>query len=197
MWNEIITEADARKFVDRVYGFHDSCIKELNYISGAGKEVLAVGKINDIFAGSGVTDMVRTVSNADGIDKTLSWMERDFNGICFTNLVDYDMLYGHRNDVEGYAKALTSFDERLPQILAALKEEDILMITADHGCDPSTPSTDHSREYTPLVIAGAPVKAGINLGTRASFADIAASVLEYLEVPGETAGKSFMNEVLK
>ena len=150
----------------------------LNYISGAGKEVLAVGKINDIFAGSGVTDMVRTVSNADGIDKTLSWMERDFNGICFTNLVDYDMLYGHRNDVEGYAKALTSFDERLPQILAALKEEDILMITADHGCDPSTPSTDHSREYTPLVIAGAPVKAGINLGTRASFADIAASVLE-------------------
>ena len=148
----------------------------LNYISGAGKEVLAVGKINDIFAGSGVTDMVRTVSNADGIDKTLSWMERDFNGICFTNLVDYDMLYGHRNDVEGYAKALTSFDERLPQILAALKEEDILMITADHGCDPSTPSTDHSREYTPLVIAGAPVKAGINLGTRASFADIAASV---------------------
>ena len=169
----------------------------LNYISGAGKEVLAVGKINDIFAGSGVTDMVRTVSNADGIDKTLSWMERDFNGICFTNLVDYDMLYGHRNDVEGYAKALTSFDERLPQILAALKEEDILMITADHGCDPSTPSTDHSREYTPLVIAGAPGKAGINLGTRASFADIAASVLEYLEVPGETAGKSFMNEVLK
>lgn len=169
----------------------------LNYISGAGKEVLAVGKINDIFAGSGVTDMVRTVSNADGIDKTLSWMERDFNGICFTNLVDYDMLYGHRNDVEGYAKALTSFDERLPQILAALKEEDILMITADHGCDPSTPSTDHSREYTPLVIAGAPVKAGINLGTRASFADIAASVLEYLEVPGEAAGKSFMNEVLK
>lgn len=169
----------------------------LNYISGAGKEVLAVGKINDIFAGSGVTDMVRTVSNADGIDETLSWMERDFNGICFTNLVDYDMLYGHRNDVEGYAKALTSFDERLPQILAALKEEDILMITADHGCDPSTPSTDHSREYTPLVIAGAPVKAGINLGTRASFADIAASVLEYLEVPGETAGKSFMNEVLK
>lgn len=169
----------------------------LNYISGAGKEVLAVGKINDIFAGSGVTDMVRTVSNADGIDKTLSWMERDFNGICFTNLVDYDMLYGHRNDVEGYAKALTSFDERLPQILAALKEEDILMITADHGCDPSTPSTDHSRQYTPLVIAGAPVKAGINLGTRASFADIAASVLEYLEVPGETAGKSFMNEVLK
>ena len=169
----------------------------LNYISGAGKEVLAVGKINDIFAGSGVTDMVRTVSNADGIDKTLSWMERDFNGICFTNLVDYDMLYGHRNDVEGYAKALTSFDERLPQILAALKEEDILMITAYHGCDPSTPSTDHSREYTPLVIAGAPVKAGINLGTRASFADIAASVLEYLEVPGETAGKSFMNEVLK
>ena len=169
----------------------------LNHIAAAGKEVLAVGKINDIFAGSGITDMVRTVSNADGIDKTLAWMEREFNGICFTNLVDYDMLYGHRNDVEGYAKALTYFDERLPQILEGLKAEDILMITADHGCDPSTPSTDHSREYTPLVIAGEPVKAGVNLGTRASFADIAASVLDYLEVPGETAGSSFMKEILK
>ena len=130
------------------------------------------------------------------IDKTLAWGKRAFHGLCFTNLVDYDMLYGHRNDVEGYAKALTYFDRRLPELLAMLGEEDILMITADHGCDPSTPSTDHSREYTPLVIAGPSVRAGVNLGTRASFADIAATILDYLEVEGETAGKSFLNEIV-
>ncbi|MCB6609452.1 phosphopentomutase [[Clostridium] symbiosum] len=168
----------------------------LNYIKDAGKDVLAVGKINDIFAGSGVTDMVRTVNNGDGIDKTLAYAQKEFNGICFTNLVDYDMLYGHRNDVEGYAKALTYFDGRLPELLAMLGEDDILMITADHGCDPSTPSTDHSREYTPLVIAGPPVKEGINLGTRKTFADIAASILDYLDVPGETAGESFIGEII-
>lgn len=167
----------------------------LDDIKAAGQEVLAVGKINDIFAGRGITDMVRTVDNADGIDKTLDYAKREFNGICFTNLVDYDMLYGHRNDVEGYAKALTYFDNRLPELLAALGEDDILMITADHGCDPSTPSTDHSREYTPLVIAGNPVKAGVNLGTRKTFADIAATILDYLGVQGETAGESFLKEI--
>ncbi len=167
----------------------------LDYIKAAGQEVLAVGKINDIFAGCGITDMVRTVDNADGIDKTLDYAKRDFKGICFTNLVDYDMLYGHRNDVPGYAKALTYFDSRLPEILAALKEEDILMITADHGCDPITPSTDHSREYTPLIIAGQPVKAGVNLGTRPTFSDIAATILDYLGVEGETAGTSFLKEI--
>ncbi len=168
----------------------------LNYMKDAGKDVLAVGKINDIFAGSGVTDMVRTVNNGDGIDKTLAYAKKEFNGICFTNLVDYDMLYGHRNDVEGYAKALTYFDGRLPELLAMLGKDDILMITADHGCDPSTPSTDHSREYTPLVIAGPPVKEGVNLGTRKTFADIAASILDYLDVPGETAGESFIGEII-
>ncbi len=167
----------------------------LDYIKAAGKDVLAVGKINDIFAGSGITDMVRTVDNADGIEKTLEYAKKEFDGICFTNLVDYDMLYGHRNDVEGYAKALTYFDNRLPEILAALKDEDILMITADHGCDPSTPSTDHSREYTPLVIAGKPVKAGVNLGTRQTFADIAATILDYLDVDGKTAGTSFLTDI--
>lgn len=169
----------------------------LNYIKDAGMDVLAVGKINDIFAGSGITDMVRTVNNGDGIDKTLEYAKRNFHGICFTNLVDYDMLYGHRNDIEGYAKALTRFDERLPELLAVLGEDDILMITADHGCDPSTPSTDHSREYTPLVIAGKPVKAGVNLGTRSSFSDIAATVLDYLGLEGETAGESFLGQILK
>lgn len=168
----------------------------LNYIKEAGKEVLAVGKINDIFAGSGVTEMVRTVDNGDGIDKTLAYEAREFNGICFTNLVDYDMLYGHRNDVEGYAKALTYFDERLPEILSAMQDEDLLFITADHGCDPSTASTDHSREYTPLVMAGKPLKAGTNLGTRTTFADIAATILDYLEVEGQTDGESFLNEIV-
>ena len=167
----------------------------LDDIKAAGQEVLAVGKINDIFAGRGITDMVRTVDNADGIDKTLNYARREFDGLCFTNLVDYDMLYGHRNDVEGYAKALTYFDGRLPELLAALGEEDILMITADHGCDPSTPSTDHSREYTPLVIAGKPVKTGVNLGTRKTFADIAATILDYLGVSGETAGESFLDKI--
>lgn len=111
----------------------------LDILKKAGKDVLAVGKINDIFAGSGVTEFVRTTGNADGIDKTLEYMKRDFNGLCFTNLVDYDMLYGHRNDVDGYAKALTYFDERLPELLAAMGPEDILMITADHGCVPPRP----------------------------------------------------------
>ncbi len=169
----------------------------LDYIKKAGKDVLAVGKINDIFAGRGVTDMVRTAGNAEGIDRTLEWAKRDFEGLCFTNLVDYDMLYGHRNDVDGYAKALTYFDERLPEILDALGDEDILFITADHGCDPSTPSTDHSREYTPLVMAGKPVKEGVNLGTRQSFADIAATILEYLDVPGATQGESFLDRILR
>ena len=164
----------------------------LNYISGAGKEVLAVGKINDIFAGSGVTDMVRTVSNADGIDKTLSWMERDFNGICFTNLVDYDMLYGHRNDVDGYARALTCFDQKLPEILDRLREDDILMITADHGCDPGYKvSTDHSREHTPFLMYGRNVTPG-NLGTRETFADIGATVLSYFGIKPEFAGTSML-----
>lgn len=160
----------------------------LDELTAAGRTVLSVGKIIDIFAGRGITEYVRTKDNADGIDKTLAYMDRDFEGLCFTNLVDYDMLYGHRNDVEGYAKALTYFDERLPELLAKLREEDILMITADHGCDPSTPSTDHSREYTPFVLYGKPVPAGKNYGTRDSFADIAATILQYFGIKKECAG---------
>lgn len=160
----------------------------LDQLSAAGREVLSVGKIIDIFAGKGITDFVRTVDNEDGINKTLEYMERDFEGLCFTNLVDYDMLYGHRNDVDGYAKALTYFDERLPELLGHLREDDILMITADHGCDPSTPSTDHSREYTPLVMYGKNVPAGKNYGTLDSFADIAATILQYFGIKIECAG---------
>lgn len=159
----------------------------LDAVKDAGMDVLAVGKINDIFAGQGITEMVRTAGNQEGIERTLEYGKRDFHGLCFTNLVDYDMLYGHRNDVDGYAAALTYFDERLPELVGMLGEEDLLMITADHGCDPSTPSTDHSREYTPWLIAGPGIKQGVNLGTRKTFADIAATIADYLGV-GEDAG---------
>lgn len=172
---------------------HDYSLKPpgvtmLNALQEQGMTVAAVGKINDIFAGSGVTEVVRTKNNDEGIDRTLEYMKKEFEGLCFTNLVDYDMLYGHRNDVDGYAKALTAFDRRLPELLGALGREDVLMITADHGCDPSTPSTDHSREYTPFVAYGTPVRSGINLHTRNSFADIAATIQRYFGILQRTAG---------
>lgn len=168
----------------------------LDQMKEAGLDTLAVGKIYDIFAGKGVTDTVRTHDNAEGIEMLIERTNKDFHGLCFVNLVDFDMVYGHRNDVDGYAKALTFFDEQLPRILAGLRDEDILMITADHGCDPSTPSTDHSREYIPLVVYGNRVKKGLNLGTRSSFSDIAATILEYYNVPQKTAGTSFLKEIM-
>lgn len=176
---------------------HDFSLKPqgetmLDALKAAGKDVIGVGKIHDIFAGRGLTEYVYTHGNADGIQKTLEYLSEDFEGLCFINLVDYDMLYGHRNDIEGYARALTEFDEKLPQILSAMKEEDLLMITADHGCDPGyTCSTDHSREYTPLIL----YKKGImprNLGTRDTFADIGATVLSYLGVQGNIAGRPIL-----
>lgn len=168
----------------------------LDQLKDNGFDVLAVGKINDIFAGKGITDTVRTHSNAEGIDKLIERTGRDFNGLCFVNLVDFDMMYGHRNDVDGYAKALSYFDEQLPKILGGLRDDDILMITADHGCDPSTPSTDHSREYIPLVIYGNNVKRGCNLGTRKTFSDIGATVLDYFNIKPEISGTSFLSELL-
>lgn len=178
----------------RTAGRHDFSLKPpavtmLDQLTESGKTVLSVGKIIDIFAERGITDFVRTNGNDDGIDKTSAYMDKDFTGLCFTNLVDYDMLYGHRNDVDGYAKALTHFDERLPELLAKLREDDILMITADHGCDPSTPSTDHSREYTPLLMYGAHIAPGKNYGTRGSFADIAATILSYFDIKQKCAGE--------
>ncbi|GAA4653907.1 phosphopentomutase [Anaerocolumna aminovalerica] len=169
----------------------------LDAIKESQKEVLAVGKIFDIFAGAGITDSVRTANNAEGIERTIDYMKKDFEGLCFTNLVDFDMVYGHRNDVEGYAKALTYFDEQMPRIVELLKEDDILILTADHGCDPSTESTDHSREHTPCLIYGNKIKEGVNLGTRDTFADIAATILEYLDVKGDVAGKSFLGDILR
>lgn len=168
----------------------------LDQMKDKGLDVLGVGKIFDIFAGKGITDTVRTHDNAEGIEKLIERTKKDFEGLCFVNLVDFDMLYGHRNDVEGYAKALTYFDEQLPRILSGLREEDILIITADHGCDPLTPSTDHSREYIPFVAYGNNIRKGINIGTRQSFADIAATVLEYFNIEQKVAGTSFLKDIL-
>ena len=168
----------------------------LDVLSRNGFDVLSVGKIIDIFAEKGITDFVRTVNNEDGINKTLEFMNRDANGLIFTNLVDFDMQYGHRNDPVGYANALNYFDLRLPELIAKLKDDDILMVTADHGCDPVTPSTDHSREYIPLVIYGKKLKSGINLGTRSTFADIGATILDYFGLDITIDGTSFLGDIL-
>ena len=168
----------------------------LDLIKESGKEVISVGKINDIFAGKGITESNLIKSNSDGVLKTIEIMDREFNGLCFTNLVDFDMVYGHRNDIDGYAKALSDFDRELANITLKLKDDDILIITADHGCDPSTPSTDHSREYTPMLIMGKPIKQGVNLGIRSSFSDISATILEYLNIDKkDTKGESFLSKV--
>ena len=168
----------------------------LDAIKAAGKDMLAVGKIYDIFAGHGTTEHVYTKGNTDGLNKTMAYADRDFNGLCFVNLVDFDMLYGHRRNIEGYAEALTEFDGWFAEFMEKLGEDDLVMITADHGCDPAyTATTDHTREYVPLLIAGKKVKP-VNLGTRMSFADIAATVTELLGVEYETPGKSFAKEIL-
>ena len=169
----------------------------LDALKQAGLATIGVGKIYDIFAGQGITEMVRNKSNADGMEHTLHYAAQDFEGLCFVNLVDFDMLYGHRNDVDGYAAALTEFDGQLRELLPMLKEDDLLFITADHGCDPSTPSTDHSREHVPLLAYGAKMKAGYNLGTRSTYADLAATVAEYFGVKANIAGTSFLREILK
>ena len=164
----------------------------LNVLSGKDYDVLSVGKIYDIFAGSGITRYVYTTGNEDGINKTLEYMDEDFNGLCFTNLVDFDMLYGHRRDIDGYAKALTYFDQRLPEIVNKLRTDDVLMITADHGCDPAyTKTTDHTREYIPLLMYGKNIEP-VNYGTRPTFADIGATVLKLLGVEGNIEGTSLV-----
>ncbi len=164
----------------------------LDQLSANGKDVIAVGKIQDIFVGKGITEATYTSGNEEGIEKTLEYLDKDFEGLCFVNLVDYDMLYGHRRDVDGYAKALTYFDEKLPEIMEKMGPEDILMITADHGCDPAyTKTTDHTREYTPFVMYGQNVEPK-NLGTRQTFADIAATVLDYFDLDAEFTGESML-----
>ena len=168
----------------------------LDAVKAAGKASIAVGKIYDIFAGIGTTEHVYNKSNADGMAHTLHYADQDFEGLCFVNLVDFDMVYGHRRDIDGYAKALSEFDAWLPKLMEKLGDEDLVMITADHGCDPGyTATTDHTREHVPLLILGKQVKP-VNLGTRASFADIAATVAQLLNVELDTPGESFASEIL-
>lgn len=167
------------------------CLKEAEY------DTIGIGKIYDIFAGKGIQKTTSIVNNSDGMKKTLETQKEDFQGICFVNLVDFDMLYGHRNDVKGYAKASADFDVQLGQFMEAMRPEDVLIITADHGCDPGAAGTDHSREYTPMLIYGQGIKDGVNIGTRTTFADIAATVLDLFHVKGQIAGESFLSEVGK
>ena len=168
----------------------------LDAIKEAGLASIGVGKIHDIFAGIGTTEHVYNKSNANGMEHAMHYADQDFKGLCFVNLVDFDMVYGHRRDIDGYARALTEFDAWLPGFMEKMGEEDLVMITADHGCDPAyTATTDHTREYVPLMILGKKVRP-VNLGTRVGFADIAATVTELLDVEYETPGKSFAKEIL-
>lgn len=170
----------------------------LDVLKKASLATISVGKIYDIFAGKSVSESNRTTSNTHGMQVTLDIQKRDFEGLCFVNLVDFDMKYGHRNDVEGYANAMSEFDVQLGEFLPNMRDDDLLIITADHGCDPSTPSTDHSREYVPMLVYGKSIKSGVNLGTRGTFADISATVLDYLGVDKEdTAGNSFLADIAR
>ena len=169
----------------------------LDAILEAGYDTYGIGKIYDIFAGKGIAHTQRIQNNVDGMEKTLEMQEKDFKGLCFVNLVDFDMMYGHRNDIEGYANAATVFDRQLKTFLERMRPEDILMITADHGCDPGFRGTDHSREHTPLLICGEDIKENVNLGTRETFADIAATVLDLLHVENNTDGTSIKELIIK
>ena len=198
----------ARPFVgDAVNGFkrtsnrHDYSLEPpkdtlLDVIKGNGLDSIAVGKIYDIFAGKGTTEHVYNTSNANGLEHAMHYADQDFHGLCFINLVDFDMVYGHRRDIDGYALALNEFDQWLPKFMEKLGEEDLVMITADHGCDPAyTATTDHTREYIPLLVLGKKVKP-VNLGTRTGFDRIAATIAEVLGVQMDTSGESFASEIL-
>ena len=161
-----------------------------------GYKVISIGKIEDLFSGRGIDEALHTEGNADGIQKTILKIKEESKGLIFTNLVDFDMLYGHRNNIEGYARALEYFDEKLPKIIESMKDTDILMITADHGNDPSTPSTDHSREYVPILVYGKNVKENVNLGIRETYSDVSATVLDILGLEKLANGISFKKEIL-
>lgn len=162
----------------------------LDYVSDAGLTVSAVGKIEDIFCNRGITQSVHTHTNAEGIEQTIKYIENAPDGLIFTNLVDTDMLYGHRNDVEGFGKSLQYFDDNLPRIINAMSDDDILFITADHGCDPTTPSTDHSREYVFLLGYGKNIKPH-NIGIRKTYADLAKTIANYFNIENDLHGEKF------
>jgi phosphopentomutase len=196
----------ARPFVGEVGHFkrtpnrHDYALKPfnrtvMNELKDAGFDVIAIGKINDIYDGEGVTQSLRTVSNMDGMDKLLETFEMEFTGLSFVNLVDFDALFGHRRDPIGYGKALEEFDVRLEEVLAKMKEDDLLIITADHGNDPVHPGTDHTREYVPLLVYAKGMKTGHELPVRETFADIGATIAENFTVTMPKFGTSFLESV--
>lgn len=160
------------------------------------KKVLAIGKIQDLFSGRGINRAIHTNGNADGIEKTIYEIKNAEEDMIFVNLVDFDMLYGHRNNIEGYARALEEFDKKLPEIVDALRDDDILILTADHGNDPSTPSTDHSREYIPIVAYGKNLKQNVDLGVRETYADISATILDIFGMEKLENGISFKDEIM-
>ena len=179
---------------------HDYALKPfertvMSELKDAGLDVIAIGKISDIYDGEGVTKSLRTVSNMDGMDKLVETLDMDFTGISFLNLVDFDALYGHRRDPEGYGKALEEYDARLPEVFAKMKEDDLLMITADHGNDPVAPGTDHTREYVPLLVYSKSMTEGKEIPLRETFADLGATVAENFSVKLPKYGKSFLNEL--
>ncbi|MBE6785974.1 MAG: phosphopentomutase [Ruminococcaceae bacterium] len=167
----------------------------IDVLTKSGLEVIPIGKIYDIFAGKGLCRAFPTSSNAHGMELTEKALDKDFRGLCFTNLVDFDMHYGHRNDAPGYARTLAEFDRRLGDFMLKMKEDDLLMLTADHGCDPLTESTDHSREYVPLLVYGKRVRP-VNLGTRQSFADIGKTVEDIFGISSSISGESFKNDII-
>lgn len=169
----------------------------LDVLQKEGYDTYGVGKTYDIFAGKGIAHTQRIQGNVDGMEKTIQLQDKDFNGLCFVNLVDFDMLYGHRNDIEGYAKAATVFDKQLGTFMERMQPQDILMITADHGCDPGFKGTDHSRECVPFLAYGEQVKKGVNMGTRKTFSDIAATILDIFGIDSRLDGTSFKDEILK
>lgn len=169
----------------------------LDALCKAGYATYGIGKIYDIFAGQGICHSQRISGNVDGMEKTIQMLDKDFCGLCFVNLVDFDMLYGHRNDIDGYAKAASVFDKQLKTFLSKMGKEDVVMITADHGCDPGFPGTDHSRECIPFLACGETIRAGADIKTRATYADIAATVLDMFGVENNSDGKSFLKEIVR
>lgn len=167
----------------------------LNALQKAGYDVVGVGKIEDIFCKSGITEVDHTTNNTAGTEAAIRYAKSDKNGLVFINLVDFDMVYGHRNDVEGYGAALEAFDRKLPEIIAGMNDEDLLIITADHGCDPTYPGTDHTREYIPLLIYGKNIKTGVDIGTRETYADVAATIADFFGLDPWPVGTSFLPEI--
>jgi phosphopentomutase len=198
----------ARPFIGEVGAWkrtpnrHDYALKPfdrtvMNELKDDGFDSIALGKISDIFDGEGITKSLRTVSNMDGIDKLVETLATDFTGLCFLNLVDFDAIFGHRRDPIGYGKALEEYDARLPEVLDNLQADDLLIITADHGNDPTYHGTDHTREFVPLIVYDQRTNQGTNLGTREMFADIGATIADNFNVKMPKYGKSFLENLLK